>query len=397
MTEFLKTHAREGEWTDDDGIMVAATVSFIERNVIVVEAGRQGGKTDKGFFKMEGPPIADLFPPVIVGLSEEHYQSLRVMNQTRRKRISHVSSNLSFVEEKDVNENNIQYHSNNFLHKLKAEKELLGDVVELYLKDHRDFLFLSLLDEDDNSNFYVSSKDGNNDEACEELVVVDGQQNVLNDDSFVATTSQVSSSSPKWAREQDGYLGDVVEKLATQVSLGDNLNASRDYFLGFSGRTDNYEPNYGDILDHDLALSEPSNFSVEEAVGHAKRMEAWHEGPNEVHLEDQRNFNVNSLKSHVNSEVRNRSQTPVNVVFVGGKGDIDELKKYLASRNFVRKGADMSKKARVSGVTKRRRKCAGCLSCLAPNCNKCRYCKDMKKNGGPGRLKQKCIERRCFD
>ena len=41
--------------------------------------------------------------------------------------------------------------------------------------------------------------------------------------------------------------------------------------------------------------------------------------------------------------------------------------------------------------------CAGeCEGCLREgDCGHCRFCKDMRKFGGPGRLKQKCIKRQC--
>ena len=37
--------------------------------------------------------------------------------------------------------------------------------------------------------------------------------------------------------------------------------------------------------------------------------------------------------------------------------------------------------------------CEGCLR--EGDCGHCRFCKDMRKFGGPGRLKQKCIKRQC--
>ena len=40
--------------------------------------------------------------------------------------------------------------------------------------------------------------------------------------------------------------------------------------------------------------------------------------------------------------------------------------------------------------------CGDCDGCLREgDCGRCRFCKDMRKFGGPGRLKQKCIERQC--
>ena len=40
--------------------------------------------------------------------------------------------------------------------------------------------------------------------------------------------------------------------------------------------------------------------------------------------------------------------------------------------------------------------CGECEGCMREgDCGRCRFCKDMRKFGGPGRLKQKCIERQC--
>ena len=46
---------------------------------------------------------------------------------------------------------------------------------------------------------------------------------------------------------------------------------------------------------------------------------------------------------------------------------------------------------------KHRRRCGECNACLMDfDCGSCRFCKDMRKYGGPGRLRQKCITRQCI-
>ena len=43
------------------------------------------------------------------------------------------------------------------------------------------------------------------------------------------------------------------------------------------------------------------------------------------------------------------------------------------------------------------RRCGECAACLTEvDCRKCRFCKDMPKHGGPGRMRQKCIKRQCL-
>ncbi|XP_028312771.1 lysine (K)-specific demethylase 2Ba isoform X3 [Gouania willdenowi] len=49
-----------------------------------------------------------------------------------------------------------------------------------------------------------------------------------------------------------------------------------------------------------------------------------------------------------------------------------------------------------SGARRRRTRCRKCEACLRPECGECHFCKDMKKFGGPGRMKQSCIMRQCI-
>jgi hypothetical protein len=44
---------------------------------------------------------------------------------------------------------------------------------------------------------------------------------------------------------------------------------------------------------------------------------------------------------------------------------------------------------------RRSKACGECDGCIRPNCNKCRFCLDKPKNGGPNRLKKRCIHRVC--
>lgn len=48
------------------------------------------------------------------------------------------------------------------------------------------------------------------------------------------------------------------------------------------------------------------------------------------------------------------------------------------------------------GVRRRRTRCGQCENCQRDDCGECRTCKDMKKFGGPGRMKQSCQKRVCL-
>nr|XP_057907996.1 lysine-specific demethylase 2B isoform X1 [Doryrhamphus excisus] len=50
----------------------------------------------------------------------------------------------------------------------------------------------------------------------------------------------------------------------------------------------------------------------------------------------------------------------------------------------------------TSGARRRRTRCRKCEACLRTECGDCHFCKDMKKFGGPGRMKQSCIMRQCI-
>ena len=60
----------------------------------------------------------------------------------------------------------------------------------------------------------------------------------------------------------------------------------------------------------------------------------------------------------------------------------------------VSKGTGKSSKA--AGERHRRVRCKRCEPCTRADCRECNFCKDMKKFGGPGRMKQSCISRQCL-
>lgn len=54
-----------------------------------------------------------------------------------------------------------------------------------------------------------------------------------------------------------------------------------------------------------------------------------------------------------------------------------------------------SSKGAAAGARRRRTRCRKCKACLRSECGECHFCKDMKKFGGPGRMKQSCLQRQC--
>lgn len=54
-----------------------------------------------------------------------------------------------------------------------------------------------------------------------------------------------------------------------------------------------------------------------------------------------------------------------------------------------------AKTASADSSRRRRTRCKKCDACVRSDCGECHFCKDMKKFGGPGRMKQSCIARQC--
>ncbi|XP_023653161.1 lysine-specific demethylase 2A isoform X1 [Paramormyrops kingsleyae] len=50
----------------------------------------------------------------------------------------------------------------------------------------------------------------------------------------------------------------------------------------------------------------------------------------------------------------------------------------------------------ISAIRRRRVRCKRCEACLRTECGDCNFCRDMRKFGGPGRLKQTCVLRQCL-
>ena len=65
-----------------------------------------------------------------------------------------------------------------------------------------------------------------------------------------------------------------------------------------------------------------------------------------------------------------------------------------AKKAKVVKAAVMS--SRGEKVYKRSQNCKECTTCQRDNCGKCRCCLDMPMFHGPGKWKQKCLERKCL-
>ncbi|KAK1904385.1 Lysine-specific demethylase 2A [Dissostichus eleginoides] len=54
------------------------------------------------------------------------------------------------------------------------------------------------------------------------------------------------------------------------------------------------------------------------------------------------------------------------------------------------------KRSSISALRRRRVRCKRCAACCRKECSTCQFCHDMRKFGGPGRMKKGCIMRRCL-
>jgi len=64
--------------------------------------------------------------------------------------------------------------------------------------------------------------------------------------------------------------------------------------------------------------------------------------------------------------------------------------KMKISTKFVKTPKPLKMKKTPGGTGKRMTRCGDCSGCNAVNCRVCVYCLDMKKYGGPGKMKQCC-------
>uniref|UniRef100_A0A671MYZ8 [histone H3]-dimethyl-L-lysine(36) demethylase n=1 Tax=Sinocyclocheilus anshuiensis TaxID=1608454 RepID=A0A671MYZ8_9TELE len=60
------------------------------------------------------------------------------------------------------------------------------------------------------------------------------------------------------------------------------------------------------------------------------------------------------------------------------------------------KNVSASPSSSISALRRRRVRCKRCEACLRAECSDCNYCRDMRKFGGPGRLKKSCVLRQCL-
>ncbi|XP_051925176.1 lysine-specific demethylase 2A [Hippocampus zosterae] len=59
-------------------------------------------------------------------------------------------------------------------------------------------------------------------------------------------------------------------------------------------------------------------------------------------------------------------------------------------------GQRSHKRSRLSALRRRRVRCKTCAGCCRKECGDCQFCLDMRKFGGPGRMKKGCIMRQCL-
>ena len=60
----------------------------------------------------------------------------------------------------------------------------------------------------------------------------------------------------------------------------------------------------------------------------------------------------------------------------------------MKKRQREREPNEKSKKPKLQ-------RCKKCEGCTREDCGTCHHCKDKKKFGGPGRLRQACVHRKC--
>ncbi|XP_017162516.1 lysine-specific demethylase 2A, partial [Poecilia reticulata] len=62
----------------------------------------------------------------------------------------------------------------------------------------------------------------------------------------------------------------------------------------------------------------------------------------------------------------------------------------------LHKSKRSTKHTSISALRRRRVRCKRCSACCRKECGDCQYCLDMRKFGGPGRMKKSCVMRQCL-
>ena len=76
---------------------------------------------------------------------------------------------------------------------------------------------------------------------------------------------------------------------------------------------------------------------------------------------------------------------------------LSRKRKSLAVKVLVEKMKINKSAKKLPSERVKKTRCKECASCIREDCRKCIYCQDMKRYGGPGRLKQKCMYKKCFN
>ena len=110
-----------------------------------------------------------------------------------------------------------------------------------------------------------------------------------------------------------------------------------------------------------------------------------------------------SLSSEDESYVPPSSSSSEDDVLVGEDWMSPPAEKVPALQSTKPASSSLSSKGNVleavrplpAKKTRRRARCKVCTGCKKPNCGSCRYCLDMKCNGGRGTLRRPCMQRMC--
>lgn len=105
--------------------------------------------------------------------------------------------------------------------------------------------------------------------------------------------------------------------------------------------------------------------------------------------------NTHDLTRDIESDSDNSTEPPISPA--SSHTDLDFVHPRTLEDFFDVKSKKKEKQVEARRDGHRSRACRECVSCLAEDCQSCAFCYDMKRYGGPGKLKQKCRQRRCIN
>jgi len=423
LVEFVARHRKTGEWTDEKGLICQATAIYLKRNINIVDIRdpRRPGLTS-----LPGGGFSNVFPPLNIGYSGNHFQSLKVDYGTNSRPAVSFHSMTSASINHEVNRPTLD--NDDFSTDFQTLKTLIKSeaevVEEIYFKD-------------DGTRLYATKNDKNKEaKYSRETNISMESVNVSRSDGTFSSRLNISMESSIISHELDSvvsslpapkfreFLPDIDRRICGYSKSRDSfmpqfLDLSQDLDVSTSFTTDDvwderesketkrindprfiqetssvgqlreYDQVYDKVLDKNEIIEVLEQLSdIEDDVVRENEDE-----DSEMNTSNEDSDDRSRLLNHLNIKICIVIRDPKNIIrnLKLGKSSMPKTTHSLLTKKML----DHDKSPVVVKHGKKRR-CLGCEICSRPDCRACKNCIDMVKYGGNGSRRQKCVKRKCF-